>query len=76
MIIAGMKPADVVAYFGTQVKTAEALNMTQGSVSSWFRRGAVPPLRQIQIERVTGGALKADPTSVPWGRDADIQAVA
>ena len=48
----------VLQHFGTQVKIAAALEMTQGSVSAW--EGIVPPFRQLQIERVTGGKLVAD----------------
>ena len=49
---------DVLEYFGTQVKIAAALEMTQGSVSAWD--GSIPPLRQLQIQQVTRGKLKAD----------------
>lgn len=46
-------------HFGTQAKLAAALGMTQGSVSLW---GEYPPaVRQLQLEALTGGALKAEP---------------
>lgn len=44
---------------GTQALLAEKLGMTQASVSLWGVRP--PPLRQLQIEQMTGGALKAGP---------------
>lgn len=53
-----MNLEQVVAHFGTQEKAAEALGVTQGSVSAW--RDGIPPLRQYQIQLVTGGVLKAD----------------
>lgn len=53
-----MNLEQVVAYYGTQEKAAEALGVTQGSVSSW--RQGIPQLRQYQIQLVTGGALMAD----------------
>ena len=54
-----MTKDDAIAEFGTQVKLALALGISQGSVSLW---GAHPPeLRQLQIEALTGGRLKAEP---------------
>lgn len=53
-----MTKDDAIAEFGTQVKLAQALGMSQGSVSLW---GAYPPeLRQLQIEAMTQGRLKAE----------------
>ena len=55
----GMKTSDVVQFFGTQCKAAEALGMAQSSIASW---GDSPPdARQLLVERVTNGQLKADP---------------
>lgn len=52
-----MKTQDAIIHFGTQVKLAAALNIKQHSISVW---GEFPPaLRQLQIEHVTRGALKA-----------------
>lgn len=45
--------------FGTQSILAEKLGMTQGSVSLWGEHP--PPLRQLQIEALTGGELRAEP---------------
>ena len=56
--MAPMTKDEAIAEFGTQAKLAEALGMTQGSVSLWEK---VPPLRQLQIEALTGGKLRADP---------------
>jgi transcriptional repressor of cell division inhibition gene dicB len=54
-----MTKDEAIATFGTQVKLAEALGMSQGSVALW---GTYPPiLRQLQIEALTGGKLKAEP---------------
>jgi DNA-binding transcriptional regulator YdaS (Cro superfamily) len=54
-----MRTADVLAHFKTQQAIAKALGMKQPSVSSW---GEYPPdKRQLQIERITDGALKAEP---------------
>ena len=54
-----MKKDEVLAYFGTQVQLAKALGITQAAVAQWRE---VPMLRQYQLERLTGGALKAQDT--------------
>ena len=55
-----MKKKDVIAYFGSQQKTADALVMTQASVSRWG--DDIPRLRAFEIERITNGELKVDLT--------------
>lgn len=54
-----MKVEDVIAHFGTATAAAKALGVTKGAVSQWATSGQIPALRQYQIERVTGGALRA-----------------
>lgn len=55
-----MNKADAIAWAGgTQAQLAEKLGMTQGSVSLWGE--SPPPLRQLQIERLSDGALRAGP---------------
>lgn len=49
----------IAALGGTQAALAEALGMTQGSVSLWGEYP--PPLRQLQIEALTGGKVRAEP---------------
>lgn len=52
-----MKKSDAVAYFGSSVKLAKAINVSKGAVSQW---GEVIPLgRACQIELITKGKLKA-----------------
>jgi hypothetical protein len=54
-----MTKSEAIAFYGTQQKLAEALGMSQGSISLW---GDQPPaLRQIQLQTITRGKLKADP---------------
>lgn len=55
-----MLKKDAIAYFGTQRALAEALGIRTQSISDWPE--TVPELRQLQLERITGGQLKADPT--------------
>lgn len=53
-----MTKDQAVTAFGTQARLAAALGMLQGSVAGWGIHP--PPLRQLQIEALTGGALKAE----------------
>lgn len=58
-IIRGMKTNEAIKHFGSQVRLGEVLEISQASVSKW---GEFPPdSRQLQIERITVGALKAEP---------------
>lgn len=50
----------LIYFFGTQVKAATALGVTQPTMSNWKARGRVPPLQQLRIEHITKGKLRAD----------------
>ena len=52
-----MNKKDAITFFGTQVKLAAVLGITQHAVSGWGEYP--PPLRQLQIEKASKGALKA-----------------
>jgi hypothetical protein len=53
-----MKTSDVLQHFGGQAATARALGLSQPSIALW---GEYPPdSRQILIELVTSGKLKAE----------------
>lgn len=54
-----MRTADVLAHFKTQQAIAEALGIKQPSVADW--KEFPPDRRQFQLERITNGALKAEP---------------
>lgn len=53
-----MRTAAVIAYFHTQVAVAKALGIRQSSVAGWGE--FPPPLRQLQLHRITRGRLKAE----------------
>lgn len=54
-----MKKSDAIAYYATQAGVAAALGIRQNSVAEW---GEYPPdNRQLQMERLTKGRLKAEP---------------
>ena len=53
-----MRTEDVLKHFVTQEAVALALDIKQPSVALW---GEYPPdKRQLQVERITAGALKAE----------------
>lgn len=58
-----MRTRDVIEYFGSQAAVARALGIKPPSVAEWG--DVVPPLRQLQIERLTDGKLAADPAILP-----------
>lgn len=49
---------DIVSYFGGQTKLAEILGIDKAAISNW-RKDGVPPLRAIEIERLSDGHFKA-----------------
>ena len=57
-ILKPMKTKVAINFFKNQQGLADALGITQPSVAGWG--DTVPPLRQLQLERITKGALKAE----------------
>lgn len=58
-----MKTLDALNYAGGNTKLSELLGLSSGAISQW---GEYPPdLRQLQIEAVSGGALKAEAGLLP-----------
>ena len=49
---------DAREYFGSYAKIAKALKISKGAVTQW--NGVIPESRQLEIHRITKGALKAD----------------
>jgi DNA-binding transcriptional regulator YdaS (Cro superfamily) len=66
------KLVELVAYFGTQDKMADALEVTQGAVSQWIATGGLPARRAIEVERITKGRFKALDIVAP-SESADLQ---
>ena len=54
-----MKTADAIAHFGSQHALARALGVSQAAVAQWGEE--VPALRQLQLQQLTLGILKAAP---------------
>jgi DNA-binding transcriptional regulator YdaS (Cro superfamily) len=54
-----MKFEQLIKHFGSQVMAADAIGVTQPTLSNWKKRGSIPHLQQLRIEHVTKGKLKA-----------------
>ena len=54
-----MKTQEAIHFFGTQAALARALGIKAPSIADWGEN--VPPLRQLQLERITNGELTASP---------------
>lgn len=60
-----MKTLEAIEKYGTQEALAEALGLKQPSINRWVKTGSIPHLRQLQLESLSGGALKADKSILP-----------
>lgn len=52
----------VIKHFGTQAEAARVLKLSRQSINLWKSHG-VPCTRQLQIEHITDGAIKASPAA-------------
>lgn len=52
-----MTKQEALAKYGTHTALAEALGVTRSAVSQWR---TIPLGRQLQLEQITGGELKAE----------------
>ena len=59
-MIPAMKTKDAQQHFGSRRAMAEALGISVSAIGLWGDK--VPELRQYQIEVLTDGKLKAEPT--------------
>jgi hypothetical protein len=57
-----MRLDDVIQHFDTAAAASRALNIKQPSLAEWSER--IPALRQLQIEELTHGELRADPEAL------------
>lgn len=51
---------EIHEYYGSAVEACRALGISQPNFSVWNRRGYVPLLQQMRIEKLTGGVLCAN----------------
>lgn len=61
---------DLINYYGSKKKLADALGVTQPAVSQWLSAGGLPPARAIDVELVTHGQFKAVDVVAPSERGA------
>jgi len=54
-----MTHKDLIEFFGSQAAAARAIGIKPPSVADWKANG-IPYLRQLHIERVTFGKLRAE----------------
>lgn len=59
-MLGAMTVTQVIEFFGGVGATARALDLKQPSISKWRKNKSIPWMRQLHIERVTKGKLKAD----------------
>ena len=57
-----MDPNSVVDHFGGVGKMCRALNVSREALRKWRMRGRVPRGRAYEIQVLTGGALRVDPS--------------
>lgn len=50
----------LVSHFKTQTRAAEKCGFTQSQISNWKKRGRIPALAQLKVQKKTRGTLKAD----------------
>ena len=58
-----MLKSDVIAYYESPSRVAQALGISSAAVSQW--RECVPPLRAAQLQKLTRGKLRFDPADYP-----------
>jgi hypothetical protein len=65
-----MTKTQALAYFKSTAAIAAALHISYQAVHRWEE---IPPLRQLQLERLSQGELQADPEAgaIPVDREAD-----
>ncbi|MGE6647970.1 Cro/CI family transcriptional regulator [Shewanella colwelliana] len=65
-----MKTKEAITYFGNKTSLAKALELTKSAISQWPEE--VPELRAYQIERLTHGALKANPIVIDKPKSVNV----
>ena len=69
-----MLKSDVIRHFGGQGATARALGITKGAVWQWPE--IIPRGSAYQVEVITGGALRVDPSVYATKKNPDSSATA
>ena len=59
----GMNKRDVIAYFGSHGKAAQALNLTSQAISMW--KDPIPEGIAYKVQVMSKGRLRVDPAQYP-----------
>lgn len=57
-----MKPETAIDWAGSQAELAKRLGITPSAVSQWVSDGIVPEGRAYQIQVISAGAVRVDPS--------------
>lgn len=55
-----MSPKELIEYFGSEVKVAAAVGVSQQAVRVWSSKDKIPRLTQFAIQAITKNKLVAD----------------
>ena len=55
-----MSPKEICDYYGSIRAAARAIGISRGAIHKWIDKGYVPIKRQIHLEALTNGDLKAE----------------
>lgn len=55
---------EAVNYFKSGNKLCKALGIARQNLTDWRRKGYIPMISQMRLEKVTKGGLKADKESI------------
>lgn len=58
--------SDVIAFFKSKSKLAEALGVERSAVTQWIRRNSLPAIRAVQIEQLSCGYFKTLEVMAGW----------
>lgn len=49
----------IVDWFGSQAEMARQLGVDRSAVTHWLNKGALPPKRAIEVEKLSAGLFRA-----------------
>lgn len=52
------KLIELIEYFGGRKQTEQALSVSKQTLFNWIKRGRISATKAIEVERLTGGAIK------------------
>ena len=55
-----MKPQDLLDHYGSQIKAAAQIGVSETTIRNWIASDKVPKLTQLAIQALTKGKLKAE----------------